>query len=258
MTNQQSTKPSRPRIGSFNLPTTFVALQLPAVFIAPHFVVLSVRRNQFDATPLPSLSQRVGVVAAIRDHPFRFLPRPALHSGDADFGERGVRKRNFCRGGTSQPNSQRNTFTVSQYHPLRALAAHDFTDCGAPFFAGAKLPSRKVSSHLSRPFSSSAPAAHATLPATRLPLATAAIGASRSRARETRQARIATLRRFAELTICPRNTLDSRPVVVLDCLAVASAWGAKAQSVATARPSTASAASSWQKLNSSTVSSVST
>src|SRR5271165_4291486 len=74
-----------------------------------------------------------------------------------DFGERGFRKRNFCRRGTFQPNSQRKTLTVDQYHPLRALAALGFTDCAAPFFAGAKLPSKKVSSHCSRPSSSNPP-----------------------------------------------------------------------------------------------------
>jgi hypothetical protein len=47
--------------------------------------------------------------------------------------------------------------TVDQYHPLRALATLGFTDCGAPFLAGAKLPSRKLSSHFNRPFPSDAP-----------------------------------------------------------------------------------------------------
>ena len=41
--------------------------------------------------------------------------------------------------------------------PLRPLATLGFADCRAPFFAGAKLPSRKVSSHLSRPRLSSVP-----------------------------------------------------------------------------------------------------
>jgi hypothetical protein len=47
--------------------------------------------------------------------------------------------------------------TVDQYHPLRALATLGFADCEAPFLAGAKLPSRKISSHFKRPFPSSAP-----------------------------------------------------------------------------------------------------
>jgi hypothetical protein len=59
--------------------------------------------------------------------------------------------------GTFQPNSQRKTLTVDQYHPLRPLAPLGFPDGRPPFFAGAKLPSRKVSSHFSRPSSSSAP-----------------------------------------------------------------------------------------------------
>jgi hypothetical protein len=59
--------------------------------------------------------------------------------------------------GTFQPNSQRNTSTVSQYHPLRALAALDFTDCRAPFLAGVKLPSKKALCHFSRPYPSKTP-----------------------------------------------------------------------------------------------------
>jgi hypothetical protein len=80
-----------------------------------------------------------------------------VRPGDADFGGCGLRKVNFTGGDTFQPNSHRKTFTVDQYHPLRPLAPLGFADCGAPFFAGAKLPSRKVSSHLSRPRSSGVP-----------------------------------------------------------------------------------------------------
>ncbi len=151
MANKQPAELAQPSVGAFDNPASFVTSQFPTVLIASHLIVLAVGRDQLDATALPSLSQRVGVVAAIRDHPFRLPSRPAFWSGDADFGERGVRKRNFSRRGTFQPNSQRNTLTVSQYHPLRTLAALGFTDCRAPFFAGAKLPSRKASSHFSRP-----------------------------------------------------------------------------------------------------------
>ena len=157
MTNEQSTELSEPGVGALDDPTPLVASQLSAIFIPSLFVVLPVGCDQFDPSPFPSLSQRVGVVTAIRNHPFRLLPRPASGTRDADFGERGVRKRNFCRRGTFQPNSQRNTLTVSQYHPLRALATLGFANCFAPFFAGAKLPSRKVSSHLNNPSASRAP-----------------------------------------------------------------------------------------------------
>jgi hypothetical protein len=85
------------------------------------------------------------------------LPRPASRPGDADFGECGFHKRSFSRRGTFKPNSQRKTLTVDQYHPLRALATLGFTDCGAPFLAGAKPPSRKLSSHFNKPSPSSTP-----------------------------------------------------------------------------------------------------
>src|ERR1035441_3946880 len=157
MTLQQAAKLPEPGIGSLHDPTALVAPQFAFVFIAPFLVLGPVRRNQFDASLLQSPTQRVAVVGAIGNHPLGLLPRPALPARDADLGERGFRQRNFCRRGTFQPNSQRKTLTVDQYHPLRALATLGFTDRRAPFFAGAKLPSRKVSSHRSRPCSSSPP-----------------------------------------------------------------------------------------------------
>jgi len=157
VTNQQSAKLPEPCIGSFHDPSALVAAELAAIFIAPKFVVLSIWGNQFDTSFLEPLSQRVGVVAAVSYDALRLLPWAAFRPGDADFGDCGLRKVNFARGGTFQPNSHRKTFTVDQYHPLRPLATLGFANCGAPFFAGAKLPSKKVSSHLSRPRSSSAP-----------------------------------------------------------------------------------------------------
>src|SRR5664280_1339778 len=157
MTNQKPAELTEPGIGSLDDPSAFVAPHLASVFIPPPLVVLSVGRNQFNSPFLQPFAQRIGVVSSVGDYPFRFLPRAAFRSRDADFFERGFRKRNFCRRGTFQPNSQRKTLTVDQYHPLRSLAALGFTDRIAPFFAGAKLPSRNVSSHFSRPSPSRAP-----------------------------------------------------------------------------------------------------
>src|SRR5208337_410253 len=44
--------------------------------------------------------------------------------------------------------SQRNTAAVDHHHPLRPLAPLGFSDSAAPFFAGAKLPSRNKSLEL--------------------------------------------------------------------------------------------------------------
>jgi hypothetical protein len=155
--DQHAAELTEPCVGTLDLPASFVASQFPPVLISSLQVVLAVGCNQFDASPFPPLSQRIGIITTIGNHPLRLLPRPAFASREADLVERGVRKRNFCRRGTFQPNSQRNTFTVSQYHPLCAFTTLGFAHCIAPFLAGAKLPSRKASSHRSRPFSSNAP-----------------------------------------------------------------------------------------------------
>src|SRR3974390_2153608 len=157
MANQQSAELTEPCIGSLDNPATFIASEFAPIFITPRLVVLPVRRDQLDSALLQSLAQRVGVVAPIGNDALGFLPRTAFRARHADFVERGFRKRNFTRRGTFEPNSQRKTLTVDQYHPLRSLPTLGFTDCGAPFLAGAKLPSRKASSHFSNPSPSSAP-----------------------------------------------------------------------------------------------------
>ena len=133
MTDQQAAKLSEPGIGSLDDPSAFVAPEFSSIFITPLLVVLPVGRNQLDASLVQAPAQWVGIVASVGNHPLRPLPGSALGLRNADFGERGFRKRNFCRRGTLQPNSQRNTFTVCQYHPLRALAPLGFADGEAPF-----------------------------------------------------------------------------------------------------------------------------
>jgi len=157
MTNQQPTKLSKPGKSPLHDPAALVASHLTSIFIAPVLIVLSVWRKKLDAAFLHALAQRIRIVSGISNYPFWFLPGTALGPRHADFGQRGFRKRNFMRRGTFQPNSQRKTLTVDQYHPLRPLAPLGFTDGSAPFFAGAKLPSKKVSSHSSRPLPSSPP-----------------------------------------------------------------------------------------------------
>jgi hypothetical protein len=157
MTNQQAAELTEPCVGSFHDPAAKITPQFAPIFIAPQLAVLPVGHNQFNAALLQALPQRVRIVCPVCDYAFGLLPRAAFRSWHADFGERGFRKRSFSRRGTFKPNSQRKTLTVDQYHPLRALATLGFTDGCAPFFAGAKLPSKKVSSHLSRPSPSSAP-----------------------------------------------------------------------------------------------------
>jgi hypothetical protein len=66
--------------------------------------------------------------------------------------QRWLGQSHFPRTGRLQFASQRNTFAVDHHHPLRAFAALGFADAGAPFLAGAKLPSRNDSLQSRRPF----------------------------------------------------------------------------------------------------------
>lgn len=157
MADQQSTELTKPRVRPLHDPAAFVSPQLASILIPLPFVVFPVGHDQIDAASFESLPQRIGIVSTVGDYAQGFLPRAALRLRHADFGERGFRKCSFSRRGTFQPNSQRKTLTVDQYHPLRALATLGFTDGIAPFFAGAKLPSIKVSSQRSKPSESSAP-----------------------------------------------------------------------------------------------------
>jgi hypothetical protein len=245
MANEESAELTEPGVGAFDDPSALVSAELPAIFEAPEPAVLAVRNDEVDAALLESLSQRIGVVGAIGDHAFRFLPRTAFGTGDFDFGERG-----FSRRGTFKPNSQRKTATVDQYHPLRALAAHGFTDCGAPFFAGAKLPSRKVSSHFRRPSPSSAPssARHAS---SHTPCSSHCFKRlQRLPEKGICRARSATPRRSVAPIKCLPGRRGSRPTDVPACPCAASVQAAAARSAPTAARSTTQIAScSCKKFN---------
>ena len=157
MAYKQSAELPEPSVGTFDDPSAPVASESSAVFVLSFLAVLAVRDDKVDASFAQPLAERVGVVGTVGDHALRLLPRTASRARDFDLGERGLCKRNFSWRGTFQPNSQWKTTAVDQYHPLRCFAAFGLSDGRAPFFAGAKLPSRNVSSHCKRPSPSSAP-----------------------------------------------------------------------------------------------------
>ncbi len=259
MTNEQAAELTEPSVGAFDDPTPLVAAQLATIFIAPVPAVLSGGDDQFDAALLQPLAQRVRVVGAVGDHPLRLLPWAAFRSGDTDLSERGFGKRSFTRRGAFQPNSQWKTLAVDQYHPLRSLAALGFTDRSAPFFAGAKLPSRKVSSHFSRPSPSRAPssARHASSHTS------SSSHCLRRRQQVAGDGYLSGRNRHADpvrsTQRIPPNRPGSRPTDDLGYPSAASAPATAARSMSTAHPSTVRIVScSLQKLTKSTASRIST
>jgi hypothetical protein len=162
--HHQATEVPQPSERPLDRPAPFVASKNATILRRRPAAVRAVRRDQQDTAPAQPLPQRVAVIAFVGNYPQRFLPRTActMPSAYADRGERRLCEPDFRRGRRTKVVPQRNSAAVDHHHPLRALAALGFPDRGAPFFAGAKLPSAKHSSQrsLSASWSSARNARH--------------------------------------------------------------------------------------------------
>ena len=156
--NDQTAKVSEPSKGALHFPTAPIAAQHSTVLGARLAAIPTMRRDQFDPACRQPLAQRIAVVGAIGNHTLGFLtwPSTALSPAHTNRRQRFFREPDFVGRCRVKLLSQRNTLAVDHHHPLRALAPLGFSDFRAPFFAGAKLPSRNDSlqSSCSRWFSS--------------------------------------------------------------------------------------------------------
>src|SRR3984893_8945585 len=149
MAHHQTTVIAQPANGAFDDPAASIASQRAAILCRQTNAILLVRADQFDSALPQPLAQRSAVIGFVGNDPHRLLPRSArtMASAYADRGERRLGEFDFRRGCRTKVVSQRNTRAVDHHHPLRPLAPLGFSDSGAPFFAGAKLPSRNDSLH---------------------------------------------------------------------------------------------------------------
>src|SRR6266852_1182202 len=147
--HDQAPKVPKPRVGAFDDPSPSVAPQGSAILRRGPNAISLVRADQFDPPLLQALPQRIAVIGFVGDHSHRLLPRTArvMTPPYADRRERRLREFDFRRGRRVKVVSQRKTAAVDHHHPLRPLAPLGFSDSAAPFFAGAKLPSRNDSLH---------------------------------------------------------------------------------------------------------------
>ena len=143
---------------AFYFPTAFISSEFSPILHLGFLPVFPMRTDEIDASFLHTRTQRIRVTGSIVNDPIR------LHTGSAgattwysDTGDGRFNKRHFVRGRRCHEVSQRNTLAVDHHHPLRTLSAFGLADFGPPFFAGAKLPSAKVSDQSSWPCSSSVP-----------------------------------------------------------------------------------------------------
>src|ERR1700674_979856 len=144
---------AQPADRAFDHPAFSVSAQRSAVLRGRTNTIFLVRTDQFDPPTTQTSAQRIAVVRPVGNHPFRLLARTTrvMPSAYADRCERRLGQFDLRRGCRTKVVSQRNTLAVDHHHPLRPLAPLGFSDSAAPFFAEAKLPSKKDSLQSSCP-----------------------------------------------------------------------------------------------------------
>src|SRR3984893_18368291 len=149
--HDQASEVSQPGVGPFDNPAPPIAPQRSAILRRGPNAILFVRANQLDPATLQALPQPIAVIRFVGNHPHGLLSRTSrtMTPSYPDRRERRLRKFDFRRGCRVNVVSQRNTAAVDHHHPLCPLDPLGFSDSAAPFFAGAKLPSRNDSLHFS-------------------------------------------------------------------------------------------------------------
>jgi hypothetical protein len=149
MAHHQSAEVAEPSERALHGPASFIAAQGPPILRSGLAAILAMRGDQLDAALRQLLPQRVAIVAPVSDEAKGLLPRPAspMPASYPDRLKRRLDEFDLRRGSRVKVVSQRKTLAVDHHHPLRPLAPLGFADGGAPFLAGAKLPSRKDSLH---------------------------------------------------------------------------------------------------------------
>jgi hypothetical protein len=140
--HHQSSVVAKPSESALHDPATFVTAQRPTVLRWRSAPLLSVGGDQFDALTRQLPAQRIAIVTAVGNQAAKLLSASYPDRLERRFDEFDLR-----RGSRVKVVSQRNTRAVDHHHPLCPLAPLGLSHSGAPFFAGAKLPSRNDSLH---------------------------------------------------------------------------------------------------------------
>ncbi len=140
------------------------------------------RADQIESLFCNLIAERIAVVSLVGDQrygaSFRMYDLLQSFRCQSHFGRR-RRVDGTC---------QRYALAIRHHHPLCTLSTLGFSDVGAPFFAGAKLPSMNNSSQFMRPFSSSSSMKACTFRQTRRHLPIPKADASMCSERETNRA----------------------------------------------------------------------
>jgi hypothetical protein len=162
VTNQQPAIVAQPGDGPLDDPAASVATQCATILRRAFAPTAAVWANQLDALITQASAQRITVGRLIINQPFRLFvtvfSSKRIHQSYFNLAAQQAVDFRFRRRGNV--NSQRKTLAVCHHHKLCTdfsppLPAFGLADAEAPFLAGMKAPSPKVSSQISLPFSSS-------------------------------------------------------------------------------------------------------
>lgn len=137
--NHQPPVVLQPSEEAFDLPSSSVSSERPSVLGLGSFSSVPMWRNHFDVPViLQSLIKPVAVVCLVPNDPNRpFIEERCV--------KRPLNERHFMRRSAGHVHGDRKTRSVCHCHDLAALASLGFSHCGAPFLAGANVPSMKAS-----------------------------------------------------------------------------------------------------------------
>lgn len=157
ITRRETAEAEQPAIRALDDPPPSIPPQRTAVLEALT-AAPSMRRDQLDTPVAESFIQGLAVVGFVGHYALRLLARASRACpGDGDVRERGFRKGDFREVGGRHVDAERKTRAVDQYHKLCPLTLACAADASAPFFAGAKVPSRNASLQSTWPRSSNSP-----------------------------------------------------------------------------------------------------
>ncbi len=136
----------QPGKGALDFPALAVAAQLAPILEAPLHAVRSIGHAEVGAALPQAATQRITIVAAIRNDPPQAGARSSSPRPRHPYPrQRALRQLVLGRAGGRELYSQRNALAIDHHHALRALATAGFAHSSAPFLAVMKVASRKAS-----------------------------------------------------------------------------------------------------------------
>lgn len=148
-TDNDSPVIAKPSDRTFNFPAPAVTAKRSPVLGGDFDSIAPMGCDEFNAAFPEFFPKGVGVIAFVTNQAIRFLSgAPRAFAAYLDGCKRRFDEFRLGRGRSVKGHSQRNTLAVRQYHKLRAFPPLGLADARAPFFAGWKVPSMKLSLHL--------------------------------------------------------------------------------------------------------------